>query len=79
MPAFDKTAKLEEDEAMDWSQFDLAMTDSRYVSGSPVFKEEPRMPVQTVLENLDDGMTPEAIAEAWEIDLRLVSRSKEFR
>jgi hypothetical protein len=38
---------------MDWSQFDLAMTDSRY-------------------------LTPEAIAEAWQIDLGLVVRVKEF-
>jgi hypothetical protein len=47
---------------MDWSKFDLAMTDLRYLNGAPVFKEEPRMPVQTVLDNLEDGMTPEAIA-----------------
>ena len=63
---------------MDWSQFDLAMTDPRYMSGEPVFKDEPRMPVQTVLDNLDDGMTPQQIAEAWQIELRLVTRAKEF-
>jgi uncharacterized protein (DUF433 family) len=60
---------------MDWSKFDLAMTDLRYLNGAPVFKEEPRMPVQTVLE---DGMTPEAIAKAWQIDLRLVAGVKQF-
>jgi len=63
---------------MDWSQFDLAMTDSRYLGGTLVFKDEPRMPVQTVLDNLEDGMTAEAIAEAWEIDLRLVTAVQEF-
>ncbi len=63
---------------MDWSQFDLAMTDSRYLSGAPVFKEEPRMPIGTVLGNLDDGMTPAQIAEAWQIDQRLVEAVKEF-
>jgi uncharacterized protein (DUF433 family) len=63
---------------MDWSQFDLAMTESRYLSGAPVFKDEPRMPVQTVLDNLDDGMTPEAVEEAWQIDLGLVACVKEF-
>ncbi len=63
---------------MDWSQFDLAMTDARYLGGVPVFRDEPRMPVQTVLDNLDDGMAPEAIAEAWQIDVRLVARVKEF-
>ena len=63
---------------MDWAKFDLAMTDRRYLSGAPVFKDEPRMPVQTVLDNLDDGMTPEQIAEAWQIDLRLVAAVKKF-
>lgn len=63
---------------MDWSKFDLAMTDPRYLGGAPVFREEPRMPVQTVLDNLEDGMTPEAIANAWQIDLRLVTGVKQF-
>ena len=63
---------------MDWLKFDLAMTDPRYLHGSPVFRDEPRMPVQAVLDNLDDGMTPEAIAKAYQIDLRLVTAVKQF-
>src|ERR1700693_2469655 len=39
---------------VDWSKFDLAMTDPRYLHGVPVFKDEPRMPVQAVLDNLDE-------------------------
>jgi uncharacterized protein (DUF433 family) len=50
---------------MDWTKFDLAMTDPRYHGGAPVFRADPRMPLQTVLDNLEDGMTPEEIAEAW--------------
>ncbi len=63
---------------MDWSKFDLAMTDPRYLHGAPVFRDEPRMPVQAVLDNLDDGMTPEAVAKAYQIDLRLVTAVKQF-
>lgn len=63
---------------MDWSKFDLAMTDPRYLHGAPVFRDEPRMPVQAVLENLDDGMKPEAIAKAYQIELRLVMAVKQF-
>lgn len=63
---------------MDWSKFDLAMTDPRYLHGAPVFRDEPRMPVQAVLDNLDDGMTPEAVAEAYQIDLRLVTAVKNY-
>jgi uncharacterized protein (DUF433 family) len=63
---------------MDWSRFELAMSDTRYLHGAPVFREEPRMLVQAVLDNLDDGMTPEAVANAYEIDLRLVLGVKQF-
>jgi uncharacterized protein (DUF433 family) len=63
---------------MGWSKFDLAMTDPRYLHGAPVFREEPRMPVQAVLDNLDDGMTQEAIAKAYQIELRLVMAVKQF-
>jgi uncharacterized protein (DUF433 family) len=63
---------------MGWSKFDLAMTDPRYLHGAPVFREEPRMPVQAALDNLDDGMTQEAIAKAYQIELRLVMAVKQF-
>ena len=63
---------------MDWSKFDLAMTDPRYLHGAPVFKDEPRMPVQAVLDNLDDGMPPDAVAKAYQIDVRLVTGVKQF-
>ena len=63
---------------MDWFKFDLAMTDPRYLHGEPLFRDEPRMPVQAVLDNLDDGMTPDAVAQAYQIDLRLVMAVKQF-
>ena len=63
---------------MDWSKFDLAMTDPRYLHGEPVFRDEPRMPVQAVLDNLDDGMTPDEVAQAYKIDLRLVAAVQQF-
>ena len=63
---------------MDWSKFDLAMTNPRYLHGVPVFKDEPRVPVQAVLDNLDDGMTPDAVAMAYQIDVRLVKAVKQF-
>jgi uncharacterized protein (DUF433 family) len=63
---------------MDWSKFDLALTDPRYLSGAPVFKDDPRMPIQTVLDNLEDGMTPEEVATAWKIELRLVLGVQQF-
>ena len=35
---------------MDWSKFDLAMVDLRYLHGTPVFRDESRIPVQAVNE-----------------------------
>jgi uncharacterized protein (DUF433 family) len=63
---------------VDWTKFDLAMTDPRYLHAVPVFKDEPRMPVQAVLDNLDDGLTPDAVAKAYQIDVRLVRGVKQF-
>jgi uncharacterized protein (DUF433 family) len=63
---------------MDWSKFDLEIVDSRYLHGKPVFKDEPRVPVEAVLDNLDDGMSPEAVANAYRIELRLVTGVKRF-
>jgi uncharacterized protein (DUF433 family) len=73
-----ETGRMEMKLSMDWSKFDLAMADPRYLHGAPVFKEEPRMPVQAVLDNLDDGMSPEDIAKAYQIELRLVTSVKHF-
>jgi len=50
---------------MDWAKFKLAMTDPRYIHGAAMFEDEPRMPVQAFLDNLDDGMSLEAIANAY--------------
>lgn len=63
---------------MDWSKFDLVMRDPRYLHGLPVFRDEPRMPVQAVLDSLDEGMTPEAVANAYQIDLSLVTGLQRF-
>jgi len=48
---------------MDWPKFDLTMTGPNYLHGAPVFREEPRM---------------HAVAEVYEIDLRLVAGVKQF-
>ena len=34
--------------------------------------------MQTILGNLEGGMTAEGIAKSWELDLRLVSAVKDF-
>jgi uncharacterized protein (DUF433 family) len=63
---------------VDWAKFELAMTDPRYFHGVAVFRDEPRMPVQAVLDNLDDGMSLEDIAMAYEINVVLVEAVRHF-
>jgi uncharacterized protein (DUF433 family) len=70
--------KFRSDAPVDWSKFDLAMSDPRYLHGAPVFRDEPRMPVQAILDNLDDGMAADAVAKVYQIDLRLVIGVKLF-
>jgi uncharacterized protein (DUF433 family) len=36
------------------------------------------MPVQAVLDNLDDGMAPDEVAKAYRIELRLVKGVRQF-
>ena len=69
---------LMNDTGVDWSQFSLGMINEHYWSGGPVFKDEPKMPLQKILGNLEDGMTAEEIAKSWELDLLLVSAVKDF-
>jgi len=63
---------------MDWAKFELAMTDPRFVHETAVIRDEPRMPVHAVLDNLDDGMSLEEIASAYQIDVELFAAVKQF-
>ena len=65
-------------EGVDWSAFEFAMFNASFLHGEAVFKDEPRMPLQAVLDNLDDGMTPDEVASAYQIDQQLVTAVKEF-
>ncbi len=62
---------------LDWSKFNLAMSSPNYQSGQPVFKDEPRMTVQAVVDNLED-MAPEEVAAMYKLPLRLVEGTKRF-
>ena len=63
---------------MDWTKFDLAKSDPAFQGGKPVYKAEPRMTVQAVADNLEDGMTAEEVAAMYKLDLKLVLRTKHF-
>lgn len=38
------------------------MARTGFLSGAPALRDDPRMPVQSVVENMDDGLTAEEVA-----------------
>ena len=56
---------------IDWSRCDLLESVPGKVSGAWVIKGT-RMPAQTIVDNYDACMDPPEIADAYEVDLRIV-------
>ena len=49
--------------AMDWSGRPLVVSRSGYLSGKPALRDDPRVPPETIVVNMDDGMTAQQVAE----------------
>lgn len=64
-------APQEPKDAIDWTGCDAVQVVPGRMSGVPILRET-RMPAQTIIDNLDAGMTPEEIAETWGLDLQQV-------
>nr|WP_294517369.1 DUF433 domain-containing protein [uncultured Rhodopila sp.] len=56
---------------VDWQDCALVETIAGKVSGAPLLKGT-RMPAQTIIDNIDAGMTPSEVAETWQLDLATV-------
>ena len=56
---------------IDWTKCPLVEINPRKVSGTPILKGS-RMPADGIVENYQDGMTPEEIAEVFELDAESV-------
>jgi len=69
---------LAEDRQMDWDGCGLVESVPERVSGAPVLVGT-RMPVQTIVDNYDAGMSPDEIAEQWELKLSDVNALLEYR
>ena len=58
---------IENQEQVDWRQCALVEQIRGKVSGVPLLKGT-RMPAQTIIDNIDAGMTPAEVAETWRLD-----------
>jgi uncharacterized protein (DUF433 family) len=52
---------------MDWSGCPLVVRRPGYLSGKPALRDDPRVPPETVVVNMDDGMTAGEVAEMFDL------------
>lgn len=57
---------------IDWTDCKLVQRDSRFVSGQPAPRSQPRVLVEPLVESADPGMTPEDIAEVHDLPVDIV-------
>jgi uncharacterized protein (DUF433 family) len=62
---------------VDWRDCALVETIAGKVSGVALLKGT-RMPAQTIVDNIDAGMTPAEVAETWQLDLATVLAIDDF-
>jgi uncharacterized protein (DUF433 family) len=48
---------------IDWSRCPIVRTRPGYLSGRPALRDDPRVPPETIVENLDSGETAEQVIE----------------
>jgi uncharacterized protein (DUF433 family) len=49
--------------AIDWSDCPAVRARPGYLSGKPALRDDPRVPPETIVENMDAGETPEQVIE----------------
>ena len=63
---------------IDWKQCSLVETVPGRLAGTPVLKNT-RLPVEAILNNYDDGLEPDQVAEIFEVPVSDVRIILEFR
>jgi uncharacterized protein (DUF433 family) len=48
---------------IDWSRCPAVRTKPGYLSGAPALRDDPRVPPETIVENMDAGETAEQVIE----------------
>jgi uncharacterized protein (DUF433 family) len=49
--------------SIDWSRCPAVRTRPGYLSGAPALRDDPRVPPETIVENMDAGETAEQVIE----------------
>ncbi len=53
---------------MDWSGFPIVVSRPAYISGAPALRDDPRMPADLVVENLDLGESAQDMVDNYQLD-----------
>ncbi len=48
---------------MDWSGCPLIVSRPGYLSGMPALRDDPRVPPETVMDNMDEGLSAQDVIE----------------
>ncbi len=48
---------------IDWSRCPAVRLNSAYISGAPALLDDPRVPAETVIVNMDEGMSAEEVVD----------------
>jgi uncharacterized protein (DUF433 family) len=52
---------------MGWSGCPLVISRPGYLSGKPALRDDPRVPPEAIVENMDDDMTAQEVAELFDL------------
>ena len=53
--------------AMDWSGCPIVVSRPGYISGAPALRDDPRMPADLVVENMDLGESAQDVADNYQL------------
>jgi uncharacterized protein (DUF433 family) len=56
---------------INWSRCPVVRTKPGYVSGVAALLDDPRVPAETVIVNMDEGMSAEEVIETFGLTIRL--------
>ena len=56
---------------IDWSRCPAVLARPGYLSGKPALRDDPRVPPETIVENMDSGETAEQVIENFRLKTSL--------
>lgn len=50
---------------VDWSGCPIVARRDGYLSGAPALRDDPRVPPEVIVENMDDGLSADEVVESY--------------